>query len=94
MVVVCVSNPVEREAGGVAAGSSLSLRGRGFAFPNDRGLAPAPPRHRARIVPVFVPTTPLARRRGVWVGVRVSQRLYNHHIRAEGLVREKSQLGG
>ena len=29
-----------------------------------------------------------------WVGVRVSQRLYNHQTRAEGLVREKSQLGG
>ena len=29
-----------------------------------------------------------------WVGVRALQRLYNHQTRAEGLVREKSQLGG
>ena len=28
-------------------------------------VSPAPPRHCARIVPVFVPTKPLARRRGV-----------------------------
>ena len=68
----------------------------GFAspFPTREGCSPAPPRHCARIVPVFVPTKPLARRRGVWGCVRVLQRLYNHHPRAQERVREKSQLGG
>ena len=38
------------------------------------GCSPAPPRHIARIVPVFVPTKPLARRRGV---LGLLSRLYN-----------------
>ena len=44
---------------------SHSFRGRFFALHNARRFSPAPPRHCARIVPVFVPTKPLARRRGV-----------------------------
>ena len=36
---------------GEARGSSLSLRGRGFALHNERRFSPAPPRHRAREVP-------------------------------------------
>ena len=44
---------------------SHSFRGRFFALHNARRFSPAPPRHLARLVPVFVPTKPLARRRGV-----------------------------
>ena len=58
-------------------------------------VSPAPPRHLARIVPVFVPTWSLPHRaRRFGLAIAPQQRLYNHHSRAEGLVREKSQLGG
>ena len=63
------------------------------AFQRQR-VSPAPPRHIARIVPVFVPSKPLARRRGV---LGLLSRLYNGSTtttRAEGLVRYSSQLGG
>ena len=51
--------------GSLRSGNPTPTARANLAFPNDRGLAPAPPRHCARIVPVFVPTKPLARRRGV-----------------------------
>ena len=74
-----------------------------FALSNDRARnsAPAAPRpmgHRARSIPVFVPTWSLphrARRGGVWGCVIAFPNASPIPLsRAEGHVREKSQLGG
>ena len=92
-VAECVSKPREgvglRGEWVVPFSSGAGLR----AFQRQR-VSPAPPRHLARIVPVFVPSKPLARRRGV---LGLLSRLYNGSTtttRAEGLVRYSSQLGG
>ena len=64
-------------------------------LPTREGCSPAPDgascENHPRIRPYLVVAPSGA---AFWVGVRVSQRLYNHQTRAEGLVRDKSQLGG
>ena len=86
--------------GGGASRTTLatSLREATFGrsiLPTREGCSPAPDgascENHPRIRPYLVVAPSGA---AFWVGVRVSQRLYNHQTRAEGLVRDKSQLGG
>ena len=81
--------------GSLRSGNPTPTARANLAFHNDRGLAPAPDgascENHPRIRPYLVVAPSGA---AFWVGVRVSQRLYNHQTRAEGLVRDKSQLGG
>ena len=73
--------------GSLRSGNPTPTARANLALSNDRELAP---RRRAKVRELSPYSSQQSRWRGgaaFWVGVRVSQRLYNHHSRDEGLVR-------
>ena len=81
--------------GSLRSGNPTPTARANLAFPNDRGLAPAPDGASCEKCPPIRPCLVVdPSGAAFWACYRVSQRLYNHHPRAQERVRCSSQLGG